>query len=65
MVLTLASDEVREVHNALLDAHSEVLRKLSLEGFPSRELGLELCRRKWKLEALLHQLDHPGSLIPF
>jgi hypothetical protein len=25
---------------------------------------LELCRRKWKLEALLHQLDHSDDSHP-
>lgn len=59
MVLKLTSDEIREVHQALMEAYAEVLRQLRLEGSGSRELGLELCRRKWKLEALLHQFDHP------
>ena len=59
MVLRLASDEVQEVHRALSAAHLQVLRELSrMESYLNRRAGLELCRRKWKLEALLQQLDH-------
>jgi len=58
MVLRLARDEVQEVHRALSAAHLQVLRELSrMESYLNRRAGLELCRRKWKLEALLQQLD--------
>jgi hypothetical protein len=58
MVLRLASEDVREVHRALSAAYSEVLRELGRsEGCPNRKPGLDLCHRKWKLEALLRQLD--------
>jgi hypothetical protein len=65
MVLRLAREDVREVHKALSAAYSEVLCELSrLEGFPSRKPGIDLCHRKWKLEALLHQLDHSDDPPP-
>jgi hypothetical protein len=64
-VLRLASDEVQEVHRALSAAHLQILRELSrMDGYLNRKAGLELCRRKWKLEALLHQLDHYDNLPP-
>ncbi len=59
MVLKLASDEVREVRRALSGAYRRVLTELSqVEACLNRERGVELCRRKWKLETLLRQLDH-------
>ena len=62
MVLKLASDEVQEVHRALSTAYLQVLRELSRgEGVLSHKPGLELCQRKWRLEALLHELDHSGD----
>jgi len=65
MVLKLASDEVQEVQRALSAAYLQVLRELSRgEGVLSHQPGLELCQRKWKLEALLHQLDHSGDPPP-
>jgi hypothetical protein len=60
MVLKLTSDEGQEVQRALAAAYSEVLRELSrVQGSLSPEPGMELCRRKWKLEAMLRQFDHP------
>ena len=65
MVLKLASDEVQEVHRALSAAYVQVLRELSrVDGYLNRKEGLELCQRKWKLEALLHQLDHSDDPHP-
>ena len=65
MVLKLASDEVQEVHRALSAAYLQVLRDLSRgEGVLSHKPGLELCQRKWRLEALLHQLDDSGDPPP-
>jgi hypothetical protein len=65
MVLRLASDEVQEVRRALSAAHLQMLRKLGQEdGYLNRKAGLELCRRKGKLEALIYQLDHPGDSPP-
>jgi len=60
MTLRLGNDEIEEVRRALFSAHGEVIRELghssSLGGDPA---GIQLCRRKWKLEALLRQLDGP------
>ena len=57
--LRLASGEVQEVKRALLAAYVLLLRELNrVDGYRNREAGLELCERKWKLEALLRQLDH-------
>ncbi len=65
MVLKLASDEVQEVQRALLAAYVLLLRELSrVDGYLNRKEGLELCQRKWKLEALLHQLDHSDDPHP-
>jgi len=65
MVLKLAGDEVQEVHRALSAAHLQVLRELSrVDGYANRKAGLELCQRKWKLEALLHQLDRSDDPHP-
>jgi hypothetical protein len=62
MVLKLTSDEVGEARRALSAAHSDVLRELSrVGGFLSPEPGLELCRRKWKLEGMLRRLDQPAD----
>jgi hypothetical protein len=65
MVLKLASDEVQEVRRALLAAYVQLLRELSrVDGYLNRKEGLELCQRKWKLEALLHQLEHSEGPAP-
>jgi hypothetical protein len=65
MVLNLASDEVQEVRRALLAAYVQLLRELSrVDGYLNRKEGLELCQRKWKLEALLHQLEHVDGPVP-
>ena len=65
MVLKLASDEVREVQKALSAAYVGLIRDLSrVDGCRNRKEGLELCQRKWKLEALLHQLDQPADPPP-
>jgi len=62
MTLSLANDEVQEIRRALSTAHLQVLGELSrMESYLNRKAGLELCRRKWKLEALLQQLDHGGA----
>ncbi len=64
MLLRISSDEAKELHDALSDAYSDVLRKLSRGGSLDPEPGLTLCRRKWKLEGLLRQLKHPASPSP-
>ncbi len=65
MVLKLASDEVQELQRALLAAYVPLIRELSrVDGYLNRKEGLELCQRKWKLEALLHQLDHSDDPHP-
>ena len=60
ITLKLASDDIDELRRALLSAYGEVVRKLGQSGGgrPS-EAGIQLCRRKWKLEAMLRQLDGP------
>jgi len=65
VVLRLASDEVQEVYRALSAAHVQTLRELSrVDGYLNRKAGRELCQRKWKLEALLHQFDHSDDSPP-
>lgn len=60
MTLRLASDDIEELRRALSVAYGEVIRQLgqsSGRGFDPTEI--QLCRRKWKLEAILRQLDGP------
>jgi hypothetical protein len=58
MVLSVARNEVQEVRNALSAAHQQVLVDLSRrDGYVNRDSNFELCQRKWKLEALLRQLE--------
>lgn len=60
MTLRLASDDIEELRKALSLAYREVTRALgqsSGRGFDPT--GIQLCRRKWKLEAILRQLDGP------
>ena len=65
MILKLATDEVQEVQRALMAAYAQLIRELSrADGYLNRKEGLELCRRKWKLEALLRQLDHSDAPHP-
>jgi hypothetical protein len=60
MTLRLASDDIKEVRRALSSAYGEVIRELGQSSGPSGgPAGIQLCRRKWKLEALLRQLDGP------
>ncbi len=65
MVLKLDSDEVQEVQRALSGEYGRLIRELSrVDGCLTRKEGLELCQRKWRLEALLHQLDHADDPPP-
>jgi hypothetical protein len=65
MILKLTSDEVQEVRRALSAAHVQMIRELSrADGYLNRERSLELCQRKWKLEALLEQFDHSDDRHP-
>lgn len=65
MVLKLASEEVQEVHQAVSAAYQQLLEELSrVSNYRNHTEGLELCRRKWKLEALLHRLDQRGEPFP-
>ncbi len=65
MVLKLASDEVGEVHRALSAAYLQMLREVGrVDSYVDRKAGLELCRRKWRLETLLRQLDHFDEAPP-
>jgi len=60
MRLRLASDDIEELRRALLSAYGEVIRELRrTSGLGGREAGTQLRRRKWKLEAILRQLDGP------
>lgn len=58
MLLRLSSDDVTELHEALSDAYSNVIRELGRGVSLDPQPGLALCRRKWKLESLLRQLEH-------
>ena len=65
MILRLASDDIEEVRRALRFAYGEVIRELGKSaGLGFNPAGIELCRRKWKLEAMLRQLDCPDEPAP-
>jgi len=61
MTLRFANDDIEEVRRALSSAYGQVIRELGqFSGLRVRgPAGVQLCRRKWKLEALLRQLDGP------
>ncbi len=60
MTLRLASDDIEELRRALSSAHREVIRQLAQPGGIGGDApGIQLCRRKWKLEGMLRQLDGP------
>ena len=60
MTLRLASDDIEELRRALLSVYGEVIRELGrTSGLGGSEAGIQLCQRKWKLTAMLHQLDSP------
>jgi hypothetical protein len=60
MTLRLASDDIEEVRRALSSAYLEVIRELGqYSGLGGGAAGIQLCRRKWKLEAMLRQLNGP------
>jgi hypothetical protein len=63
MTLRLASDDIEEVRRALFSAYCEAIRELGQSnGLGADPAGIQLCRRKWKLEAMLRQLDGPEEL---
>ena len=65
MTLRLASDEIEEVRRALSSAYGEVIRELGhYDGLGYSPAGIQLCRRKWKLEAMLRRLDGPEEPPP-
>ena len=65
MTLRLASDDIEEVRRALSSAYGEVIRELGqYNGLGCSPAGIQLCRRKWKLEAMLRQLDGPEEPPP-
>jgi len=65
MTLRLASDDIEEVRRALSSAYGEVIRELGQScGLGGGPAGIQLCRRKWKLEAMLRQLDGPEEPPP-
>ena len=58
MVLSVGRNEVPEVRSALSTVLEQVLGDLGrLDGCLTRDSSLELCQRKWRLEALLRQLE--------
>ena len=59
MTLKIASDEIEEVRRGLSFVYGEVIRELGQRSSCGSEAGIQLCRRKWKLEALLGQLRCP------
>jgi hypothetical protein len=59
MTLRLASDDIEELRRALSSAYREVIRELGQFGGLGGPAGIQLCRRKWMLEAMLRQLDGP------
>ncbi len=60
MTLRLAGDDIEEVRRAVSSAYCEVIRELAeTSGFGAAAAAIQLCRRKWTLEAVLRQLEAP------
>jgi hypothetical protein len=65
MILKLSADEAEEVRRALSSAYNKVIRDLGESGgIGGHDAGLELCSRKWAIEAVLRQMDHPPKPAP-
>jgi len=65
MILRLAGDDIAEVRRALCSAYQEVIRDLGrFGGIGGGPVGIQLCRRRSKLEAMLRQLDGPQEPPP-
>ncbi len=65
MILRLRAEEAEEVRRALFSERAGVLRKLGFStGLGGHEAGLELCRRKWAIDEVLRQLEHPDGPAP-
>lgn len=59
MILRIATEDIEELRRALSSAYGEVIRELDQSSGRADPVGIQLCRRKWKLQALLRQLDGP------
>ena len=59
MTLRIANEDIQEVRRALSIVYAEVIRELGQRSGSASEAGIQLCRRKWKLEDMLRQLDSP------
>jgi len=59
MTLRLASDDIEELRRALSAAYRDVIQELGQSSGLGGPAGIQLCRRKWKLEAMLRRLDGP------
>jgi len=65
MTLRLASDDIEELRRALSSAYGDVIRDLGQpRALGANQAGMQLCQRKWKLEAILRQLDGPEEPLP-
>ena len=65
MTLRLATDDIEEVRRALFSAYREVLLKLAQCHGPSASpAGIQLCRRKSRLEAMLRLIEGPEEPPP-
>ena len=62
MKLSVNSDDIEEVRRALSSAHREVIRELGRGCGVGGGPEIQLCRRKWTLEAMLRQLDDVEGL---
>ncbi len=62
MTLRLAGDDIEELRRALASAYAQVISELAQSsGIGFDPAGIQLCRRKWKLEGMLRRLDGPDD----
>ena len=63
MILNLTREDATEVRKALEAAHAGILRELSgLTGCGCSPKGIDLCRRKSRLECLLAIIERPSEV---
>ena len=63
MILKLTREDATEIRKALEAAHAEILRELSgLAGCGYSPKGIDLCRRKSRLEFLLACTERPPEV---
>jgi hypothetical protein len=62
MILRLSNEQVELMRTALRNEHAKVLQEFAhLHCVGYSPAGIELCQQRSRIDALLHQLDHPSA----